>query len=297
MLYVSTGCSVQKFAGDILKEFGQNGFHNIELSSGTKPYPDIERDVISCQKEYNLKLLVHNYFPPAEQSFVLNLASQNPQVLKESLDFCTRAIVFSGLVQSPFYSVHAGYCFDPKPESLGGRLSSPKYVSLEGAENQFVESIKYLAEIGKEHGVRILIENNVMAPFNFKGEKNSMFLGVTPNDLLRILSGIGTENAGLLLDLAHLYVSSETLGFCIQDALLKLAPQIEYIHLSHNDGTRDNNLKLTENGWYWDFLKTLDIEKIPVVLEVYHLDKNEMKQQIELIKNKCAENSQHKCLK
>ena len=71
-----------------------NGFTNIELSGGTEYYDNFENDLINLKKEFDLNYLIHNYFPPPLEHFVLNLASTDKDIYEKSLSHYKRAIQF-----------------------------------------------------------------------------------------------------------------------------------------------------------------------------------------------------------
>jgi sugar phosphate isomerase/epimerase len=96
------------------------GVTHIELSSGVPYAKDLVEVVRSRRSEF--RFLVHNYFPPPPNPFVLNIASSNPAVLKSSIDHCLSAIRVAAELGAPFYSVHAGYALDPKITDLGRPL-------------------------------------------------------------------------------------------------------------------------------------------------------------------------------
>jgi len=74
-MYVSSACVVHEKIKDSIEELGLNGFKDIELSGGTKYYAGYEDDLIRLKEKYHLNYLVHNYFPPPKEEFILNLAS------------------------------------------------------------------------------------------------------------------------------------------------------------------------------------------------------------------------------
>jgi hypothetical protein len=92
MIYVSSACSKQKFIGPAVKELADKGFKNIELSGGTRYYDDYEPDLFDLQKKYDLTFLVHNYFPPPKDPFILNLASLDRGIYEKSLHHLKKAL-------------------------------------------------------------------------------------------------------------------------------------------------------------------------------------------------------------
>ena len=92
MIYVSTSCVKSKKIIDSVLKLAQSGFKNIELSGGTEYYDNFENDLINLKKEFDLNYLIHNYFPPPLEHFVLNLASTDKDIYEKSLSHYKRAI-------------------------------------------------------------------------------------------------------------------------------------------------------------------------------------------------------------
>ena len=113
-IYVSTGAFKTKNLSQILVICIRNEIHNLELSSGT----DFAEGILEAVRYYHIKplnYLVHNYFPPHKEPFVLNLASTSKIDSKRSLDHCRAAIDLATELGAPFYSVHAGAAMNAKP--------------------------------------------------------------------------------------------------------------------------------------------------------------------------------------
>jgi len=83
MIYVSSACSKQNLIGPAIKELADQGYRNIELSGGTRYYKDYESDLLDLKKKYSLNFLIHNYFPPPKEPFILNLASLDTDVYEK----------------------------------------------------------------------------------------------------------------------------------------------------------------------------------------------------------------------
>ena len=84
------------------------------------------------------------------------------------------------------------------------------------------------------------------------------------------------DNVGLLLDVGHAKVAASAHGF---DPAEFFELPIDALHLSDNDGTRDNNQPFDETAWFAPFLKKF--AAIPNVIEVYRLPPAEMLRQRE----------------
>jgi sugar phosphate isomerase/epimerase len=92
-------------------------------------------------------------------------------------------------------------------------------------------------------------------------------------------------NVGLLVDLAHLYVSSKTLGFDAIRAHNQISQWIRAYHLSENNGLEDFNWPVEEDSWFWNCIRK-DLNYYS--LEVYGTSEQVLSDQVNLAKNKLA---------
>lgn len=282
-IYVSTSVFQTRNLHEILKICSENGISNIELSANINYDEFILSELVRFVDSRQFNFLIHNYFPSPAVSFVLNLASLDNGVIERNRIFCKDAIRLCAKLKAPYYSVHAGYCFNVLVEHLGNDLSRLKPVQMEEAEAIFIESMKIIADYAKLYNITVLIENNVLAPFNLIEGKNKLLLGVTADDLIHIVHKIGKENIGILLDVGHLYVSSKSLEFSIEKFIDACKPFIKCIHFSENDGSKDTNNIIKKDSWFWKPLKKIITDKLIFVLEAYNLPIKVIQQQISLI--------------
>lgn len=282
-IYASTGAFLTQDLRRILKECAENKISNIELGVAVDYDMLILSDLTYLVDSGQFNFLVHNYFPPPEIPFVLNLASVDSSMIETNRIFCKDAIRLCAKLKSPYYSVHAGYCFNALVEHLGNDLSGLKPVQMEEAEAIFIESMKIIADYAKLYNVTVLIENNVLSSNNLIEGENKLLLGVTADDLIHILHRVERENIGLLLDVGHLYVSSKSLEFSIEKFIDACKPFIKCIHFSENDGSKDTNNIIKKDSWFWKPLKKIITDKLVFVLEAYNLPIKVIQQQISLI--------------
>ena len=86
---------------------------------------------MELKQKYDLVYLVHNYFPPPKEEFVLNLGSTNNEIIRKSISLCKKAIDDAVVLGAPCYSIHAGFYFDPEiPEFRVGVYISSSYVVI-----------------------------------------------------------------------------------------------------------------------------------------------------------------------
>lgn len=110
--------------GEVIDTYVQNGIKEIELSGGTQYYPDIERDLSEKQKKYGLQYACHAYFPPAQEDFVVNLASCNDKIYDQSREHYRRCIGLLTRLGCETLSVHAGFLVEINSEEIGKSINS-----------------------------------------------------------------------------------------------------------------------------------------------------------------------------
>ena len=90
------------------------------------------------------------------------------------------------------------------------------------------------------------------------------------------------KNVKLLLDVAHLKVSSNILKFDLIKANKKIEKFVAAYHLSDNDGLNDTNDLITKQSW---FIKKLKQNALFYTIEVYKNNPKVLLQQYKLVKN------------
>lgn len=250
-IYISTGCIKDKTIQESIDHLKDNGIKNIELSGG-KHDPDIFQKLMNYKTEINFML--HNYFPPPKIPFTLNLATLNKEIFEISEKHILNSIRLSSKLGIPFYSFHAGFLVDPDPKELGKKILNRKKNDEKVATEVFLERVCKFAQEGKKEGVEILIENNVLNKQNYKTFDGNPFMMssiIQTENLVKYFP----QNVSILLDLAHLKVSSKTLNFSPSEFLEKFDKKIRAYHISDNSGEFDTNDLVSENSWFWKYLK------------------------------------------
>jgi sugar phosphate isomerase/epimerase len=266
MIYISSSCIKTNTIKESVEILARAGFRRIELSGGTRYYPEYLQDLLDLKEKYNLEFLLHNYFPPPQTHFVVNLASLNDQLYERSLAHCLEAIRLSKIFGSKKYAVHAGFMIDIGLHEIGKTLDTKKLndrglslIRLEAAYDRL------LLEAGGQ--VEIYFENNVLSQENF-----TKYSGVNPLFLTHASDHeviMSQFNFKLLLDVAHLYVSSCSLGLDFQKQLEALIGVTDYVHVSDNDGTADMNDYLDRNSPIMRTIAEHDLRGKTITLETY----------------------------
>jgi sugar phosphate isomerase/epimerase len=267
-IFVSTGAFQFNTIDRILQACADEGIANVELSSGLQ----FEPGIVDRARRFHgrpLRFLIHNYFPPHEQPFVLNLGSTDDQTRARSVEHCRSAIELAAEFGAPFYSVHAGAAFEARVSDLGNPLAHTAAGDVDEAYSGFVSATRELARWAAARGLSLLIENHVVAPFNVvRGRRNFLFAS-SPAEIRRLVEDVGSPGLGILMDVGHLAVTAASFGFDRLKAIDEVAPYIKAFHLSDNDGTEDQNLPFDGGSWFVPLLRRF--RDVIHVIESYRL--------------------------
>lgn len=247
----------------------------IEFSGG-KYREDISMYLSSFKNKY---FQFHNYFPVPKRDIVLNLSSESEEIQKESINAYKNAIDLSCEYGLKYFSLHAGFLIDPKPNELGRIKKNSNLIPYKRGLDNFAKNINLIARYASEKGVHILVENNVTSETTLRrfGCSPLLFTDVeTSNDLISILP----EEVGILCDFAHLNVSSNVLRFDSFDVLDIISEKTYGLHLSQNDTFEDTNKTIIGHTWYYQYLRRLERAEF-LTLETYDYSKDTIMNQYE----------------
>ncbi len=275
MIFISTAGFRHKDGFEASKELINSGCTCIELSAG-KYRATMVSDLASLRSLAQFK--IHNYFPPPEQPFVLNLASLDEDISSLSMQYVMRAISIASELSQPVYSFHAGFLIDPKLDELGRRFKSKVLFDRSEALARFIDRVNKVDQYAQSLGVKILIENNVLSAQNHSEFNGNPFLMASADECLEVMLQTSL-NVQLLIDVAHLKVSANSLDFNPVDFLRSNEAWIGAYHLSDNDGTRDSNESIRDDSWFWPYLKR-DLDYYS--LEIYGVTTSELLRQRDL---------------
>ena len=280
-VFVSSGAfSKIRNLEDLLVVCSDHNIDFVELASGLQAHEQYSE---TLKINDNIKYLLHNYFPAPAQPFVLNLADSDSVNRHRSIKFVEQALKVCSDCSIPFYSVHAGFVASMRPEDLGKperQKFQITYSQYDLALQLFSKSIGELSPLATRLGVKLLVENNFHA---VPGVNLSHLLLSTTSDILSFFEQHSMYGVGLLLDVAHLKVSSHHLSFDPYASIEALSPWVSALHLSDNDGCKDTNDPCRPDSWFWSPLNYNCSGAVTPILESYRLQPDEIKSQIELI--------------
>lgn len=251
MIFVSTSCINKRNLIEVIKLLAENNILNIELSGGCTYIEDIFNTLIELKREYNLNYLVHNYFPPPKEDFILNLASTDSNIWQKSLEHYKKSIELAIDCQCEKYGLHAGFFIDPDTSEIGKNFSAQKIFDKNASIKKFIEGFKILQKLFADK-INLYIENNVISYKNYQTFKTNPFMLTCWEDYFEFKKLL---NFNFLFDVAHLQVSTKSLNLNFEDEFFKFIEISDYIHISDNDEWSDSNLIINKNSKVYKLLK------------------------------------------
>lgn len=274
--YVSTACLPGTDGlNERLAALRQAGLNSVELGAGVHVS---SVDWSQWGPPPGMQVLLHNYFPPPPEPFVLNLASASSEIRRRSMELARAALEISARLGAAFYSVHGGFITDavgfgagsfvfPSPASSQDRLS---------AMDRFVDSVTRLAEHAATCDVQLLVENNVCEP-----KHRGKLLFTSAGDFEELFARCPAPCLGMLLDTGHLNVSAVTLGFDRFAFVEAVAPFVRAFHLHDNDGSADQHQPLREGSWVLDVLQNPRFSGRAAIIEAKFSDVDPLRRNVE----------------
>ena len=287
--YLSTSAFGGTSISTAINSSVEMGVTNIELSAPHKhqPLKEIEQILVD-QTLSGLKFTTHNYFPAPLSPFVLNPAASEQSNKTASLQLVRNAIRLSRASNSPVYGIHAGYLTTAKP-GKNGEFDFGDYTEKNRYKKSLERATSFVQEVSsefREAGVKLLIENLFPTPL----KQHSLFCTI---DEIREYMSCIDQDVGLLLDLGHLNVSSNILGFdkrvFLDQYMSEFGERVYEVHVSENKGIRDEHLPIKVGSWQLDYLKDISSVKTKsgvkriICLEARKATAADLKQSLELI--------------
>jgi sugar phosphate isomerase/epimerase len=267
MIYISSSCVKNNKIQNSVQNLLDNGFINIELSGGTEYYDGFEDDLIKLQNKYNLNYICHNYFPPPKEHFVLNLASLDDAIYNDTIEHLKSSIILSSKLGAKKFAFHAGFFIDIKVSEIGKKITKENLYDKDKAIQRFCDGYAILKKLANSLDIKLYIENNVFSKTNFETYSGENFFMLTNSSEYKELKKQIDFN--ILLDVAHLKVSSNTLNLSFEEELKYLINETDYVHISDNDALHDINNKLQEDSSLVQLLEQYNLKDKVFTLEIY----------------------------
>ncbi len=264
MIYISSACSKQKIISHAVSELVEQCFKNIELTGGTQYYENYERDLLELKEKHGLNFLIHNYFPPPEEPFILNLASLDKTIYEKSINHLKKALDLTRLLGGNKFGFHAGFFVDRPVEEIGKKFGRSELYDREKALKNFTDGFCRLKDEFKD--IDLYIENNCYSASNYQVYGSiAPFMLLNFQDYEKLQNKIGFK---LLLDIGHLMVSAGTLDIDFKREFQDMFKISDYIHISSNDSKHDQHLGLEKKSQLVEILNSCDWKNKTVSLEI-----------------------------
>jgi len=278
-IYASTACLAG--GSDVLRVLGVYagaGLKNIELGA-THAYRDrLEPHLF---RKYGSNLITHSYFPPPGRRIVVNLASQDAAILAQSRQQIKRSIDFCHALGIDYFSFHAGFRVEPDEDfKFQAKESVAPY---EAAFETFVESVKEINAYAQQKRVRIAVENHGMPEKDLTHGENMTYLLCEAWEFARLWEAVPSQNLGMLLDMGHLKLASQSLRFDKEDFIDKVKEKVLSIHVHDNNGRADEHAEVTEKSWCLEVLRRSCFSNARVVTESRGLSIDRITAQVRLL--------------
>lgn len=265
MIYISSSCIKKRKIKEIIELLADNGIKNIELSGGTDYYEGIESDLKILKQKHNLVYACHAYFPPPKVPFVVNLAACNDEIYSNSIAHYDSCIDCLKRIGCGVLSVHAGFLTEVGMDEIGGKLKGMTVYDEKEAYARFCYAYEKISKRCKKENIRLYLENNVLSKDNYEAFEYCNYMMMT--DYESIMAMKEQIDFNLLLDLGHLYVSSNTLGLDYERECSSLKKYVKWIHISENNGICDEHKPLQKNSAILDQFYRIRHSDMDITLE------------------------------
>ncbi len=265
MIYISSACIKRKRIVEIIEELIKHNIRNIELSGGTDNYDGLESDLKQLKDLYHLRYVCHAYFPPPKIPFVVNLASCDDLIYKQSIDHYVQCIDLLKRIECKVLSIHAGFLVEIGVNEIGGKLNDSIIYDEDEAYDRFCYAYERIAQLCKKNDINLYLENNVLSLENYSQFDYHNYVMMT--DFNTIMKMKERLEFNLLLDLGHLHVSAHTLKLDYAQECYKLKPYVKWIHMSENNGFCDEHKPLKRSSRIMEEFEKMLRPDIGVTLE------------------------------
>jgi len=274
-VFFSTQNFEEKNVGAILKQCRKYGIDALQLGPPIALTVKERETLLRHKKQFSF--LLHNLVFRSRDSFIFNLGSLDKKILELSIRHCKKAIDFSKSLGASFFSVHSAFCFNAEPGYLSNkrkRSNSFIYYRKEKVYDKFLEVVKSLNVYALSVGIKFVLENNTLSRSDLVDGNNRIVLLADDKEIVRFIRDIDSDNIGLLIDLGHLNVASNTLGFDKYKFMEKVNPYVVALHLSDNNGCFDEHLVFDYKSWFFPILN--EYRDRCMIIEGRHLATEEL---------------------
>jgi sugar phosphate isomerase/epimerase len=225
---LSTGCFYNRSILDCLPLIRESGFSTIEVCSSPAHLDFHDKAAVSRAATRIAELGMEAYSLHAPFASHIDISSADAAQRDASVAEIVKAAEAAASLQAHYFVIHPGP-EDPAPTSVKEELPRVQHV---------IDSLNQVARRCKELGVMCVLENKLP----------HLVFGNT-SEILWILDGIETAEAGACLDTGHAFLSGD-----MTDLVRKLGDRLKMIHAHDNGGANDNHLPPGDGRIDWPAL-------------------------------------------
>jgi sugar phosphate isomerase/epimerase len=247
---------------EVVRAMQDTSLDGIEL--GSTHLFETEAVLLALRDAWRGRILTHNFFPPSgDESFVLNLAAEDPQVRARSVAHCRYCIDIAARLGAELYTVHPGFMAVPleaafkRGESHYDFTFAENRIPHDAAFSASLESLGALLDHARNAGVTLAIETEGSIT------KAGILLMERPKEYDQLFAAL--PGMKLNFNLAHTSLSARVHGFDVADFIVRFGTHFAAVELSHNDGHSDQHAALVPGSYVLSWIDKLP--DVPWILE------------------------------
>jgi len=269
----------QSRLGDVLSRMAGLEIDGVELGSTHRWQADL-LEVVRAGTDR--ALFTHNYFPPARDDIVLNIASNNDQIRTASIAHAGAAIKFAADAGASLYTIHPGFLSDAEMPIADAQSETPydfvfadDWADFGIAQKHLRAALQTLLADAEKHGVKLAVETQG----SFVDTGISLLERLPDFDAL---SDLFKSGLGINFNFAHSWFAAKAHGFSFEQLIETCRPYLAAVELSHNDGTNDYHQALVTGSYVLDWLDRFG--DTPLILEFRDASRSDIERSIALVR-------------
>jgi len=218
--------------------------------------------------EFPYEYIIHNYFPIPKKSFIVNIASLDENIRKQSVNHIKKAIDYCNKINAKLYTFHPGFISDPISSNQDSKNYDFKWnvidqnkTNFNNAKNNMFISLDEITNYARHNNIPIAIETE--GSFN----KKEYLLMQKPEEYIELMSKYSSDDIGINLNIGHLNLAANAFNFDKLKFVDLIQNYLVAMELSHNNGIEDQHLPLEKNNWYWDLINDMRFKSLFKILE------------------------------
>lgn len=270
----------QTDVGEVLDAMEGLDIDGIELGS-THAWRDDLEAVVESKCDHDI--FSHNYFPPARDDIVLNIASLDGDMRDASVRHAREAIAFAARVGARLYTIHPGFLADALPPSQAPRTDGTFDMvfgeNVRGGLDEALANLRRSLEVLMEDAARFGVPLAVETQGSFVDTGISLL--ERPGDYVT-LHDLFDQGLAINFNLAHSGFAAGVYDFDLEDFVADHQKYFAAVELSDNDGRNDLHRPLSRESFVLPWISRLKTS--PLILEFRDAAPADLTRSIELVR-------------